>query len=429
MANQYSQSHVLSEDLENAVETTSAKIRESFDGEIDLLFAFAAGYSPEDFDRYMTRLKSLTGARIVLGCTSETAAGGMYELENAAALSLWAAKIPDAEIVPMHLTYTRSSTESAIIGWPESTDGPWPEDSSLIVLGEPFGFPVDVLLERFNEDRPGVRIAGGMASGASAPGESRLLLGDQTLGQGLVAIRISGTPIRMLVSQGCRPIGQPMVITSCDRNIIESLGGKKALDVVYELFGTLPTREQRMFQNGLHVGRVIDEYQDKFEFGDFLIRNVIGIDKEQRSVMIGDYVRPGQTVQFHIRDAQSASAELEQLLKRAVQQRKFDAALLFSCNGRGTNLFPDPHHDVIKIQNSIGRAFASKGSIGSPQLTDSEGTSADATTVETVANLPSIPTKIPIPIPLAGFFAAGEIGPVGNKNFLHGFTASLVLFE
>ena len=406
--------------MSQALEATSQKVRAAIDEQIDVVFAFAAGYSPEDFDRYLPRLKSLTGARVVLGCSSETAAGGFYELENAAALSLWAAKIPGAEIVPMHLNYTRSSTDSAIVGWPEATDGDWPEDSSLIVLGEPFGFPVDVLLERFNEDRPGIRIAGGMASGASAPGESRLLLGEETFEQGLVAIRISGTPVRMLVSQGCRPIGEPMVITSCDRNIIESLGGKKALDVVYELFNELPTRDQRLFQNGLHVGRVIDEYQDKFEFGDFLIRNVIGIDKEERNVMIGDYVRPGQTVQFHIRDADSASIELEQLLKRAVDQQRIEAALLFSCNGRGTNLFPDPHHDVMKIQSANGELPAGASVAGSI-VSDSTSALSGDTTVGTVANAPNIP--------LAGFFAAGEIGPVGNKNFLHGFTASLVLFE
>ena len=421
MANQYSQSHFLSDDLEQALAVTSANVRAGIEGEIDLLFAFSAGYSPEDFDRHLPKLKLLTGAKVVLGCTSETAAGGSYELENAPALSLWAARMPGAEILPMHLSYARSSTESAIVGWPETTDGDWPEDSSLIVLGEPFGFPVDVLLERFNEDRPGVRIAGGMASGASAPGESRLLLGEQTFEQGLVAIRISGTPVRMLVSQGCRPIGDPMVITKCERNIIQSLGGKKALDVVYELFQTLPTREQRMFQSGLHLGRVIDEYQEKFEFGDFLIRNVIGIDKEESSIQIGDFVRPGQTVQFHIRDAESASIELEQLLKRVVGQRGFEAALLFSCNGRGTNLFPDPHHDVSKIQNA-NRTLGAKPDSERLAKTSTETVfSADDTVVETVSGVPDIP--------LAGFFAAGEIGPVGNKNFLHGFTASLVLFE
>jgi small ligand-binding sensory domain FIST len=267
--------------------------------------------------------------------------------------------------------------------------GEWPRDSSMLMLGEPFGFPVDVMLERFNEDRPGIQIAGGMASGAQMPGQARLLLNGETFSEGAVAVRISGAPVRTIVSQGCRPIGEPMVITKSERNIIEQLGGKLALDVVYELFQTLPTREQTMFQSGLFVGRVINEYQEKFEYGDFLIRNVVGLDKELRSITIGDFVRPGQTVQFHIRDAESASVELSQMLVKAVEQRPYASALLFTCNGRGLNMFSDPHHDA--------------------NLVFTNGKDRQA--------------------PTAGFFAAGEIGNVGGKNFLHGFTASVLLFE
>ena len=212
LSNQYTQAHALEDDLQAAVDATTTKIREAIDGEIDLLFAFAAGYSPGDFDRCMASIKAKTGAKVVLGCTCETAAGGEYELENAAALSLWAAKIPNAEIVPMHLTYQRSG-QAGITGSPTEIDGEWPIDSSMIVIGEPFSFPVDILLERFNEDRPNVQIVGGMTSGAQIPGESRLLLNEDTFTEGLIAIRISGTPIRMLVSQGCRPIGESMVIT------------------------------------------------------------------------------------------------------------------------------------------------------------------------------------------------------------------------
>lgn len=386
MPNQFAQSHFVHDDLELAVNETSNRVRASIDGEIDLVFAFAAGYSPAEFDRCMGSLQKLTRAKTVLGCTCETVIGEGLELETETALTVWAANLPDAEITPMHLTFARSGQESAIVGWPEEFTVAWPEASSLLILGEPFAFPVDVLLERFNEDRPDVRISGGMASGAQMPGESRLLLNDETFAEGLVAIRISGVSLRMLVSQGCRPIGEPMVITKAERNIMQSLGGKLALDVVFELFQTLPTQEQRMFQNGLHVGRVINEYQETFGFGDFLIRNVVGIDKEERSISIGDYVRPGQTVQFHIRDSKSASLELQQMLKAASSERPYQSALLFTCNGRGTNMFSDPHHD---------------------------------------ANLVCTSGKFPV----AGFFAAGEIGPVGNKNFLHGFTASLVLFD
>ena len=350
------------------------------------MIAFAAGYSPEDFDRCMRSIQELTSAKTVLGCTCETVIGDELEMENETALTVWAASLPGSAITPMHLSFVRSEQESAIVGWPGEAEGPWTEDDHLIVLGEPFGFPIDVLLERFNEDRPGIKIAGGMASGTQMPGISRLLLNNETYAEGLVAIRISGVSIRTLVSQGCRPIGEPMVITKSERNIIEQLGGRATLDVVYELFQTLPTREQTMFQNGLHLGRVINEYQESFGYGDFLIRNVVGIDKDARSISIGDYVRPGQTVQFHIRDGQSASVELEQMLKTSAGEDPYRSALLFTCNGRGLNMFPDPNHDASMVQSN-GK------------------------------------------IPLAGFFAAGEIGPVGNRNFLHGFTASVVLFD
>lgn len=190
----------------------------------------------------------------------------------------------------------------------------------------------------------------------------------------------------MVVSQGCRPIGEPMVITTAERNMIGGLGGVSALSKLRSVFAELPTRDQRLVQNGLHVGRVINEYQEKFEYGDFLIRNVVGIDSEAEIISIGDYVRPGQTVQFHVRDAESADAELDSLLSQHAGGL-FGSALLFTCNGRGMNLFPDPDHDAQLIRKNFGD------------------------------------------IPTAGFFAAGEIGPVGQQNFMHGFTASLVLFE
>ncbi len=386
METKFAQSHLVHDDLETAVRETAESVRSSIEGRIDLVIAFAAGYSPREFDRCLVTMQELTGARTVLGCSCETVIGGEFELENETALSVWAASMPGSRITPMHLRFVRSGQESAIVGWPEETDGQWSEGDHMIVLGEPFGFPADVLLERFNEDWPGIKIIGGMASGAQAPGISRLLLNNETFVEGLVGIRISGVPIRTLVSQGCRPIGEPMVITKSERNIIEQLGGKCALDVVYELFQTLPTREQAMFQHGLHLGRVVNEYQESFAYGDFLIRNVVGIDKEARSIAIGDFVRPGQTVQFHIRDSQSASVELEQMLKKSVLEKAYRSALLFTCNGRGVNLFPEANHDSTMVQSS-GK------------------------------------------IPLAGFFAAGEIGPVGNRNFLHGFTASIVLFD
>ena len=386
MSNTFAQAHHADPVLEVAIRAATESVRSAIKESIDLVFVFVAGYSREEFDEQVSRVKELTGARIVLGCTCETVVGGAFELEQVSAVTVWAAKLPEATMVPMHLEYSRLTGESAITGWPNECDGEWPEDSILILLAEPFAFPMDVLLERFNEDRPGVRIVGGMTSGAHAPGEARLLLGEDSYSEGVVAVRISGVPVRTIVSQGCRPIGKPMVITKSERNIIETIGGKRAFTVLQELFETLPTKEKSMVQNGLQLGRVINEYQESFEYGDFLIRNVIGIDSDNDSIAVGDYMRVGQTVQFHIRDADSASYELQQMLTKTVDHELFGGALLFTCNGRGLNLFPDPNHDASTIQAKS-------------------------------------------PCALAGFFAAGEVGPVGNRNFLHGFTASVVLFE
>jgi small ligand-binding sensory domain FIST len=186
-----------------------------------------------------------------------------------------------------------------------------------------------------------------------------------------------------------------MVITRSQRNVIYELGGRTPLAVLQELFPTLPPRDQQLLQRGLHVGRVIDEYRDTFGPGDFLVRNVVGLDPDSGALALGDYVRNGQTVQFHLRDAQSADEDLRHLLDRnlagAAPPR---GALLFTCNGRGTRMFTEPDHDAAAVQQVVR---AHRG--GADEL------------------------------PLAGFFAQGEIGPVGAQNFLHGFTASVVLFR
>ena len=171
--------------------------------------------------------------------------------------------------------------------------------------------------------------------------------------------------------------------------MVYQLGGRPALDQLREIFQTLPTREQMLVNRGLHLGRVVSEYRDRFEQGDFLVRNVIGGDSNTGAIAVGDYIRPGQTVQFHVRDAESADAELRQLLAvvRDAPITGPRGALLFTCNGRGTRLFLQPHHDAGAIEQVLGS------------------------------------------IPLAGFFAQGEIGPIGGKNFFHGFTASLAVLE
>jgi small ligand-binding sensory domain FIST len=304
-------------------------------------------------------------------------------------VSLWLAQLPDVSTTTMHLALQRTAEGGAIVGWPDSLPETWPDGAAMILLGEPFTFPADYLLQRLGQEQSHVPVMGGMASGADTPGQNRLFLGPRSLDSGAVAMVAHGKfRLRSVGSQGCRPIGQPYVITQAERNLVLQLGGMSALTRLREVFDALPTHEQLLVQQGLHIGRVVSEYQDRFEHGDFLVRNVIGIDQESGAIAIGDHVRTGQTVQFHIRDQQTADDDLRQLLAEVpANGRSARGALLFTCNGRGTRLFDHAHHDAQAVQNSLGQ------------------------------------------IPLAGFFAQGELGPVAGQNFVHGFTASLALWE
>jgi small ligand-binding sensory domain FIST len=288
------------------------------------------------------------------------------------------------------LDFARTPEGGSIVGWPDQLPSEWPTESALLVLGDPYTFPAEALLELVNDEHPGVPIVGGMASAASQPGENRLLIADQAVDHGAIAVLLHGPlRVRTLVSQGCRPIGHPFVVTRAEGNVILQLGGQPAYQRLVEVFQTLATREQEQVRRGLHVGRVVSEYQDHFSQGDFLVRNVLGLDVNSGAIAVGDYFRAGQTVQFHVRDWETADGEFRQLLA-AARQASSDrprGALLFTCNGRGTRLFPEPHHDAHLI-------------------------------AETWTSMP-----------LAGFFAAGELGPIGQRNFMHGFTASMVVFE
>ena len=287
-------------------------------GRPDLALAFVSQHHRPHFNLVASRLHDQLGTPALLGCTGEAIVGGDREIEEAPAVSIWLARLPSTVVQPMHLTFERTPEGGSILGWPDDLPETWPAGAALVLLGEPYSFPADVLLERLNEDQPGIPVVGGMASGGYAPGENMLMLGGNVVESGAVAVLVSGgVRVRSVVSQGCRPIGRHYVVTKADRNIILELGGQPPLVVLQELFPTLPPRDRELLNRGLHVGRVINEYQDDFQRGDFLVRNVVGADPDTGAIAIGDYVRPGQTVQFHLRDAQSADEDLRELLAAA----------------------------------------------------------------------------------------------------------------
>jgi small ligand-binding sensory domain FIST len=373
-----------------AMDAVCQKVKSQINAPLDLAVVFFSPHHVDEIGLAIEKVPQRLQANCLIGCMGESIIGNDQEIESSPAMSLWGAKWNrPVQIEPFHLVLERTPDGFSLMGWPDGLINAESEQSAVMLLGEPSSFPIDFFLSQINENNKGMRVFGGMASGARGQGSSRLILNDRVLDHGAVGILISGPTIRCIVSQGCRPIGRHMVVTKAHENLINELGGKTPLVQLQDLWRQLSTHDQNLFQQGLHIGRVINEYQDEFQRGDFLVRNVLGLDRSSGSLGMNDLVRVGQTVQFHVRDAETAKEDLHALLQLDLQahDNRPSAALAFTCNGRGCRFFREPHHDAAAIQKEIGA------------------------------------------IPVAGFFAQGELGPVGGQNFIHGFTASLALFE
>lgn len=377
-------------DALHAAEEVCRRSRAQMEESPDLALLFLSAEHAPAAEAIAEHLRQQLTPRCLLGCTGEAIVANDQEIEDGPTVCLWLARwASPVRLQPFHLFLDETPDGYVLLGWPEAFYEAEPSESAVLLFADPFTFPADAFLQQMNEAHPSLRVMGGMASGARSPGQARLILDDQVLEQGAAGVLLQGrTGIRSVVSQGCRPIGRHMVITKARDNIILELGGKTPLVVLEQLWQDLNAKERTLFQQGLHVGRVINEYQAEFHRGDFLVRNVMQMDRETGALAITDRVRVGQTVQFHIRDAETAGEDLHELLKFDLNKgaARPASALVFTCNGRGRRLFAQPHHDAQGILGETG------------------------------------------PIPLAGFFAQGELGPVGGKNFIHGFTASIVLF-
>jgi small ligand-binding sensory domain FIST len=327
-------------------------------------------------------LDALLHPLAVVGCAAESVLGRGTEVEETPALSLWAGRV--GPLLQLSLTAIRLSDDAwHFEGWPEQIGL---EPAALVLIGDPFTFPTEEFLSFVGERLPDVPVVGGNASAGRGPGASRLVVRDRVVTKGATAVLIGpGVAVDTVLSQGCRPYGQLLTVTRSDRNIIYEIAGKPAMErMVDEIKDSLePVDVAGIEANGLFVGRLVDDRISEPGPGDFLVRNVVGVDRSSGAVAVNDRVPLGATIQFHLRDAHSAHRDLELLL----HGREASAALMFSCNGRGSRMFDTANHDVVTFEREVG------------------------------------------PAPLGGFFAAGEIGPVGGSNFLHSFSSSIALFH
>jgi len=379
-------------DTRTAATEVAGDIFDHLGGPCDLALLFGSYHHTAAFAEAAEAIRQTIMPTTLLGVTAESVLGVDRELEGLAGMSLLAIRAPGVQLQPWRFD---PETDAAMLDDPAAIRDFLHIDDDLraiLMFADPFSTPITKLLPAIvgcgGPDRS-IPVVGGMSSGASQPGHNALVIDNTVTRNGAVGVTISGkVAVDIIVSQGCRPVGKPVVVTKAKGNVIQELGGRKALDIVQEMASGLDEEERELLAAGLLVGTVINEYKPRFGRGDFLVRNILGYDKQRGAIAVGDMPRVGQTVQFHVRDAESAHEDLLLLLEDQQLKDTPLGACLISCNGRGSRLFKDEDsRDVQTIRSRLGE------------------------------------------IPLAGFFAAGEIGPIGDESFLHGHTASLAIFR
>ena len=372
-------------DAREAAIEAGAAARTSLDGEsCDLAIVFASGLHLGVPETLLEAVHEVLMPEQVVGCGAGGVIGPHREIEEGTAVSIWAAHLGEGSATAFHASVEElEEGAGALTGMPD-LDGA----AGAILLADPATFPTDAVLRFLSDATPMISLLGGLASGRTGTG-AVLFMGEDVLEEGAVGVRLDGVEMLPTVSQGAAPIGPELTITASDGNVIDELAGRPALVTLRETIEALPAEELELVQGGLLVGIVVDANKPEYVQGDFLVRGLVGADPATGKVAVAADVHPGQVVRLHARDAVSADRDLREALAvqmTALGGRAPAGALLFACNGRGREMFQRPHHDADALAEAL------------------------------------------LDAPAAGFFAAGEIGPVGGEHFLHSFTATIAVF-
>ncbi len=378
--------------FDTAVEEVADDIATINDGAApDLVVAFIGAVHQQHYVRMHRSLRERFPGATLLGCSAGGTLGATGELEEGAGLAVCAATLPGVELHPFHLEADEVPEPTATPQtWRDRLHIPGDTDPSFLLLPDPFSSPVPRLLQGLDHAFPQSTKIGGLVSGAKEAGEGVLFSGDELNGSGTAGLALAGNlQLDSVVAQGCRPIGVPMFITRGSGNVINELDGRRPAVVLQDLYDQLGADDQARVRHSLFVGLVMQDRQEVYGQGDFLIRNIIGLDGDTGALAIASEARPNTVLQFHLRDAQTSAEDLRSMLVRHREQHDSPArgALMFSCLGRGQGLYDQPNHDIGVVQDVL-----------------------DA-------------------VPTAGFFCNGELGPVHQTTHLHGYTSVLGLFR
>ncbi|MDP1848653.1 MAG: FIST N-terminal domain-containing protein [Solirubrobacteraceae bacterium] len=354
---------------------------------IDLAVVFASGAHLADPEATLAGVHEALAPDVLIGCGAGGVVGDGREIEDGTAVTVWAAAFENGIVSTFHAEVTEVEDGVAITGVPDLQGA-----GGAILLPDPYSFPTDAVLAEMVARAPGVPILGGLSSARTMRGQAALFLGEQVVPGGAIGVRFDGVELLPCVSQGATPVGPELEITSGEGRLIKELGGRPALGALRAVLERLDEPEREMLSQGMLLGIVVEPGagdRGDHAHGDFLVRSVLGGDPDTGAIAIGASIEEGQVVRMHARDAASADRDLTEALelrRRALGDDVPAGALMFTCNGRGRGMFGLPDHDASAVAGTLGD------------------------------------------IPTAGFFAAGEIGPVGGENFLHGFTATVAVF-
>lgn len=370
-----------------AAEQAALALKQWFaDGPPDLVLAF---FRPS-FVPQAEAMRAILARELSPACLGGVSASGVIEpdeeIEDVPALVLIGARLPGVKVAPFLLT-AASWTEAAGSAAEFERVAPGAREAELTLLfADPFTVDIDALLRAFQRQAPGARVVGGLASASGQRGGNAFFLNDWSENASGFAVALSGElRVDVVVSQGCRAIGPPLSVTHVERNVVGELDGIRATQRLRQVFADLSGPDQARFRSGLFLGRPVRPGAEGR--GDYLVRSLLGHDPESGSIAVGDLVTQGERVRLHVRDAVTAREDLELLLAPQAFDTPARAALVFSCNGRGKNLYGEPDGDISILQKALGG------------------------------------------VPAAGVFCVGEVGPIGERNYLHGHTAVIALIR
>jgi small ligand-binding sensory domain FIST len=377
--------------IETAVDEVARAVQAQLGGaRPDLAVVFASEHHQQAYERIPALIRSRLAPGALVGSSAGGVIGGGREIEGQPGLSLTAAVLPGVTLTPLHLENEQLRGANTPAAWEKLLRVHADARPHFVLLPDPFTFETEPLVAGLDRTFPTGTTVGGLASGGQAPGGNALFLGADTHRSGAVLVALTGdVTVDTIVAQGCRPIGDPLFVTRCERNIIFELDGRRPFEVLQSLVKRADERDRALFRHSLFLGVVMKE-QPEYRQGEFLIRNLAGIDPASGAIAVGALPELGAVVQFHLRDAETSRDDLEALLTRYTTERRaseLTGALLFSCLGRGTFLYGRPDHDTDAFRDHLGE------------------------------------------IPLGGFFCNGEIGPVRGTTFLHGYTSAFGLFR